>query len=97
MTLTPHVVANWVADSDVSYQTTPNVGILASSHPRLPSHPSSTMVGDKNILPITYVGDSILSEPFHICNVLVAPISFLIFYSFVNLPLVTLALLSLTL
>jgi hypothetical protein len=71
MTLTPPAVTNWVADSSASYHTTPNVGILSSSHTPLLSTP--IIVGKENILPITSIGDSVLPGPFHLHNVLVAP------------------------
>jgi hypothetical protein len=71
MTLTPLAVNDWVANFGASYHTTLDAGILSYFHPPLSSTPS-IIVGNKNILPVTSVGDSILHGPFHLRNVLVA-------------------------
>jgi hypothetical protein len=71
MTLTPLVVTEWFADSGASYDTTSNTSILSSYLP-LSSTPS-IIVGNRNILAIISVGDSVFTRHFHLCNVLVAP------------------------
>jgi hypothetical protein len=73
MTLIPPVVTNWIANSRASYHTTLDAGILSFFHPPLPSTPSSIIVGNENIVPITFVKDLVLHVPFHLYNVLTAP------------------------
>lgn len=94
MTLTPLAATYWVADSGAFYHITLNASILSSFHPTLPSHPS-IIVGNRNMLLITSIGDSVLPWSFHLHNVLTPPplISFKIFYLFISSPLITLALL----
>jgi hypothetical protein len=87
MTLTPLAATEWVADSGAFYHTTLNASILYSFHPTLPSHPS-IIVGNRNMLLITSIGDSVL--PMFLPPPL---ISFKIFYLFISSPLITLALL----
>jgi hypothetical protein len=59
-------------DCGASYHTTSDIGILSSSHLPLSSHHSSIIEANGNILPVTFVGDSVLLGPFHLHNVLVA-------------------------
>jgi hypothetical protein len=62
-----------VADSGVSYHTTPDAGIWSSTSPPHPSLPSSIVVGNGSALPVTSVGAAVLPGPFRLTNVLVAP------------------------
>jgi hypothetical protein len=55
--------------------------------------PSSIVVGNSSVLPVTSVGDTVLLGPFYLNNILVAPdIIQRIFYLSVNSPLIILAL-----
>jgi hypothetical protein len=69
----PTPVTDWVADSDTTNHTPPHPGHIFS--PMLPSlaHPSSIVVGNGSVLPVTSVDDSVLSRLFYLNNVLVAP------------------------
>jgi hypothetical protein len=58
---------------------------------------SSIIVENSSNLLVTLVGDSVLLEPFHLKYVLIAHISFKIFFLIVDSPPTTLVLLSLTL
>lgn len=58
-------------DSGASYDTTIDADMLSHSHPPHPSFFSSISVGNDSTLLVTLVGDSILSGPFHLKNVLV--------------------------
>jgi hypothetical protein len=69
----PTSVQNWVADSGATHHTTPSVGNISTLRPLNSSNPSSIIVGDGSSLPVTLVGNSILSEPFYLNNVLLAP------------------------
>jgi hypothetical protein len=59
-----------VADSDATHHTTPSVGHMSTFHPLASSNPSSIVVGDDSSFPITSVGDSVLSGPFYLNNIL---------------------------
>jgi hypothetical protein len=72
MAMTPPS-SDWVIDSSPSYHTTPTAGTLSRSHPPLPSHPSSIVVGNGSTLPFASVGASVLPGPFYLNDVLVAP------------------------
>jgi hypothetical protein len=61
-----------VADSGVTYHTTPSVGSISTLRPLASSNPSSIIVGNGSSLPITSVGDSVLSGPFYLNNILLA-------------------------
>jgi hypothetical protein len=61
-----------VADSGVTYHTTPSVGNISTLHPLASSNPSSIIVGNGSSLLITSVGDSVLSGPFYLNNILLA-------------------------
>jgi hypothetical protein len=69
--LTPLAVIDWVADSGASNHTTSDVGNLTSVHPPTFIDPSSIVVGNGSALPVTSVGDSALSSPFYLNNLLV--------------------------
>jgi hypothetical protein len=73
MALTPATVTDWVADSGASNHTTSDVGNLSSVHPPTSTDPSSIIVCNGSALPVTSVGDSAISDPFYLNNVLVTP------------------------
>jgi hypothetical protein len=73
MALTPPVVTDWVTDSGASNHTTSDAGNLTSVHPPISTDPSSIIVGNGSALPVTSVGDSAISSPFYINNVLITP------------------------
>jgi hypothetical protein len=66
-------MTDWVADSGASNHTTPHPGHISSPRPPSLAHPSSIIVGNGFVLPITLVGDSMLFGPFYFNDVLVAP------------------------
>jgi hypothetical protein len=61
----------WVTNSGASYHTTPDPGNISLFQPHNPSIPSSIVVGNRSILPVTSVGDTVLPGPFYFNNVLV--------------------------
>jgi hypothetical protein len=63
-------VTDWVADSSATNHTTPHPGHLFSPRPHSLAHPSSIIVGNGSVLPITSVGDSVLPGPFYLNDVL---------------------------
>jgi hypothetical protein len=73
MTMVPHTVTDWVADSDTSNHTTSDVGNLTSVHPHHINDPSSIIVGNGSSLTVTSVGDTTLLSLFYLNNVLVTP------------------------
>jgi hypothetical protein len=73
MALTPPTVIDWVADSGASNHTTSDAGNLTSVHPPTSTDPSSIIVGNGSALPATSIGDSALSGPFYLNNVLITP------------------------
>jgi hypothetical protein len=84
MTLTPPAaITDWVVDSDALIHTTPDAGILSSSHPPHFSYPSSIIVGNGSVLPVTSIGGSVFSGPSRLRNILVAPDIIQKSYSFV--------------
>lgn len=70
---TPPAITNWVVDSDASIHTTMDVDKLTNFRP---SHsinsPSSTIVDNRSMLPVTSLRDTVLFGPFYLNNVLVA-------------------------
>jgi hypothetical protein len=62
-----------VADSDATHHTTLSVGNIFTPHPLNSSNPSSIIVGNDSSLPVTSVGFSVLSGPFYLNNILLAP------------------------
>jgi hypothetical protein len=60
-------------DSGVTHHTTPSVGNISTLCPLTLSNPSSILVDNGSSLPITSVGDSVLSGPFYLNNILLAP------------------------
>jgi hypothetical protein len=71
--LPPTSVQDWVADSGATHHTTPSVGNISTLHPLASSNPSSIVIGNDSSLPITSVGDSVLTGPFYLNNILLAP------------------------
>jgi hypothetical protein len=72
-TLTPPLGPEWIADTGVTYHTTPDPGILTSVRPPPSSLPSSIMVANGSCLPVTSVGAAGPPGSFRMPNVLVAP------------------------
>jgi hypothetical protein len=62
-----------VADSGVTHHTTPSVSNISTLRPLASSNPSSIIVGNDSSLSITSVGDLVLSGPFYLNNILLAP------------------------
>jgi hypothetical protein len=61
----------WVVDSGASNHTTPDPGNISLFRAPNPVVPSSILVGNGSVLPITSVGDTVLLDPFYLNNVLV--------------------------
>jgi hypothetical protein len=70
----PTPVIDWVADSDATNRTRPHLGHIFSHRPPSLAHPSSIVVGNGPVLPVTSVGDSVLPGPFYLNDVLLAPV-----------------------
>jgi hypothetical protein len=60
-----------VADSSASNHMTPYAGNISLFRPPNFAIPSSIVVGNESILPVTSVGDTVLPDPFYVNNVLV--------------------------
>jgi hypothetical protein len=74
MALTPPpTTQDWVTDSGASHHSTPSAGNISHPHTLTSFSPSSIIVGNGSILPITSVGDSVLPGPFYLNNILLAP------------------------
>jgi hypothetical protein len=73
MTLNPAPTNEWYFDSGATSHMTPNAGIL--THTALPcsSFPSSIIVGNGSLLPVTSTGATHLPTSLHLNNVLVSP------------------------
>jgi hypothetical protein len=69
----PTSVQDWVADSGATHHTTTSIGNISTPRPLNSSNPSSIIVGNGFSLPVTLVGDSVLSGPFYLNNILLAP------------------------
>jgi hypothetical protein len=69
----PTSVQDWVVDSGATHHTTPSVGNISTPRPLNSSNPSSIIIGNGSSLPVTSVGDSVLSEPFYLNNILLPP------------------------
>jgi hypothetical protein len=72
MTLHPPALTDWVTDSGASNHTTHDSGNISLFHPRNSKMPSSIIVGNDFVLPITSVGDSVLLGPLYLNNILIA-------------------------
>jgi hypothetical protein len=76
MTLTPPPSSEWYADSGAGAHMVNNARILSHLHPPLLSSPSSIIVGNGALLPVTSVGSHSFStarRPLVLSNVLVSP------------------------
>jgi hypothetical protein len=62
-----------VANSDAMHHTTPSVSNISTPRPLNSSNSSSIIIGNGYSLLITSVGDSVLSGPFYLNNILIAP------------------------
>jgi hypothetical protein len=69
----PTPVTNWVVESGATNHTTPYHGHIYSPSPPSFTHPSSIVVGNGSVLPVTLVGDTVLPGPFYLNNVLIVP------------------------
>ena len=67
------MVTDWVAKSNISNHTTPDIGNITLLRPPNSMYPSFIVVGNGSALPVTSVGDSVLSGSFYLNNILVAP------------------------
>jgi hypothetical protein len=79
----PPSLMDWVADSNASNHTTPDPGNISLFRPPNPA----IIVGNRSILHVTSVGDTVLLRPFYLNNVLVTPDILRTFLPFINLPL----------
>ena len=76
MTLTPPPPADWYADFGAGAHMVNNAGILHTLHPPSSSSPSSIIVGNGTLLPVTSTGShsfSTIRRPLVLSNVLVSP------------------------
>jgi hypothetical protein len=62
-----------VVDSGTTNHTTPHPNHIYSPRPPSFAYPSSIIVSNGYVLPITSVGDSVLPGSFYLNNVLLAP------------------------
>jgi hypothetical protein len=62
-----------VVDSSATHHTTPSVDNISTLRYLASFNPSSIIVGNGSSLPITSVGDLILSGPFYLNNILLDP------------------------
>jgi hypothetical protein len=77
MTLNPLALTDLVANSGTSNHTMSDSGNISLFRPPNSAMPSSIIVGNGSILPITSVGDSILLRPlYYLNNILVALIPY---------------------
>jgi hypothetical protein len=78
-------------DSDASHHTTPSAGNISKLQPLNSANPTAIVVGNSSTLPVAYitsVGDSVISEPFYLNNILLAPNIVQSLFLFVALPLI---------
>ena len=76
MSLTPPSSTEWYADSGAGSHMVNTAGILSSSHLPMSSGPSSIIVGNGALLPVTSVGSHSFptpQRPLFLSNVLVSP------------------------
>jgi hypothetical protein len=70
----PHNSVNdWVANSGALHHTTYSVGNISNPRPLNSDSPSSIVVGNGSILPVTSVGDSVIHGSFYLNNISSAP------------------------
>jgi hypothetical protein len=79
LTLTPPVsMSKWYIESDASSHMTSDVGNLSTISPPFSSTPSSIIMGNGALLPVTATGSDTFALPHHnlvLNNVLVSPTS----------------------
>jgi hypothetical protein len=74
--LTPPPSAEWYMDSDAHSHMTSTTGNLLSSQPPSSSTPSSIIVGNGSLLPVTSTGHTFFptpNHPLHLSHILVSP------------------------
>jgi hypothetical protein len=69
----PTSMTDWVADSNATNHTPPHPDHIFLPRPPSLAHPSSIIVGNGFVLPVTSLGDSVLSGPYYLNDVLLAP------------------------
>jgi hypothetical protein len=69
----PQSITEWIADSGASNHTTLDSGNISRFRSPTSNIPSSIVVGNGSSLPVTSVGDTVLSGQFYLNNVLVTP------------------------
>jgi hypothetical protein len=80
-------LTEWFAHSSASNHTTLYLGSISLFRSPNPNVPSSIIVGNGSILPITSVDDMVLLVRFILIMFLLHRTSLRIFFSFINLPL----------
>jgi len=74
LTLNQPGTTDWVMDSGASNHMTLDTGNISLFRPSRSSYPSSIVVGNGSVLPVSSVGHSVLLGPLYLNNILVAPI-----------------------
>jgi len=69
----PPTPTEWVMDSGASNHLTPDTGNISLFRPPRSTYPSSIIVGNGSILPVTTTSHTVISRPLYLNNVLVAP------------------------
>jgi hypothetical protein len=72
MTLHSPALIDWVVDSSVSNHTSPDSGNISLFHQPDSNMPSSIVIANGFVLPVTLVGDLVLLEPLYLNNILIA-------------------------
>lgn len=76
MQLTPRPTQEWHMDSGASSHMASSSSILSSTQPLSPTTPSSIIVGNGSLLPVTSTGHSsfhCFSRPLHLYSILISP------------------------
>ena len=73
MTLSQPGTGDWVMDSGATNHMSPDAGNIFLFRPPRSSYPSSIIVGNGSVLPVSSVGHAVLPGPLYLNNVLVAP------------------------
>jgi hypothetical protein len=66
----------WHFESGATTHMSSDASILTRSFPPQSSLPSSIVVGNGDLLPVTSIGSTVLSPSLHLNNVLVSPVLF---------------------
>jgi hypothetical protein len=69
----PPSLTKWVTNSSASNHTTHDPGNISLFQPLNPAIPSSIVITNRFVLPVTSVGDTILFGLFYLNNILVTP------------------------